>query len=117
MALPSVTLKGHLADDAVVKEINGSYVINYKVVSNAAKRDESGNWINDASPTGFPGSLWVNDQNLANENASLLKKGTGVLVSGQIRQRQYEADGQVKYIYELLTNDIGLTIKKTKRPE
>ena len=113
MSLPSVTLKGNLVDDAQVKQVNEDYVINYTVATNNRKQDESGNWVNNGEPTYLNGSIWTKDGVQAASNGKLLTKGTSVIVTGQMRSRSYEnKEGITKMTIELLTDDIGLALKK-----
>ena len=113
MSLPSVTLKGNLVDDAQVKQVNEDYVINYTVATNNRKQDESGNWVNNGEPTYLNGSIWTKDGAQAASNGKLLTKGTSVIVTGQMRSRNYvNKEGLDKSVIELLTDDIGLALKK-----
>jgi single-strand DNA-binding protein len=110
---PSVTLKGNLVDDAQVKQVNEDYVINYTVATNNRKQDESGNWVNNGEPTYLNGSIWTKDGAQAASNGKLLTKGTSVIVTGQMRSRSYvNKEGLDKSVIELLTDDIGLALKK-----
>ena len=113
MSLPSVTLKGNLVDDAQVKQVNEDYVINYTVATNNRKQDEKGNWVNNGEPTYLNGSIWTKDGTQAASNGKLLTKGTSIIVTGQMRTRSYEnKEGINKTVVELLTDDIGLALKK-----
>lgn len=109
MALPYVIINGHLTEDVEIKPVNDTTVLNYQVASNARKQNEKGEWVN-ASVTYLRGSVWGK----AAENARDLKKGDAVMITGELKQNSYEAkDGTKKTTYEIVTDNIGLTVKKS----
>lgn len=107
MALPQIMLNGRLTEDATAKEINGNWVLNYRVAANSRKQNEQGEWI-DAATTYLDGSYWT-------KNASLLgyKKGDSVAIVGQLKQRSYETkEGEKRTVYEIDTDYMGIVAKK-----
>jgi single-strand DNA-binding protein len=108
MALPYIIINGHLTEDVESKPVNDTTVLNYQVASNSRKQNEQGEWVN-ASVTYLRGSVWGK----AAENAKDLKKGDAVMITGELKQNSYEAkDGTKKTTYEIVTENIGLTVKK-----
>lgn len=98
--MPSInrcTIAGHLGREPETKTFaNGGSVCNFSIATSEKWKDRDGNpkertdWHNIVCH-GKTGEL----------AQQYLSKGAAVLIEGAIRQRQYEKDGQTKYVTEI----------------
>lgn len=109
MALPQVTIVGNVVADPDMKFLNnGNALANFRVAANSRKKDENGNWTDGDSTflsvTAFGG--------LAENVTEQLHKGTKVIVTGRLTQRDVEKDGQKRTYYGVTADDIGIQISR-----
>ena len=104
-------ITGNLGADPVVKSFeNGGKVANFNVgVTERGYKTKEGKDIPDHTE-------WFNcsvrQNGLAGVVEQYVKKGNKVYVEGKLRTREYEKDGQKKYLTELLVDNMELLTPK-----
>ena len=111
-----VTLTGNLTDDPELRFTpNGVAVANFRLAVDQRVWDADG-W-KDGEPSYFRVSVW-RDQ--AEHVAASLAKGDRVMVSGYLRARSYEKDGEKRLAWEVEAREVGATLRfagvKVDRP-
>ena len=109
--MQKVILIGNLGKDPEVKEFeNGGKVANFTVgVTERGYKTKDGKEIPDHTE-------WFNcvaRQGLATVVGQYVKKGNKVYVEGKLRTREYEKDGQKKYLTELVVDSLELLTPKS----
>lgn len=99
----SITMSGNLTRDPVLrKTTHGSSVANFAIASNRRFKDKSGNWREDVCYVGVV--AW---HQLADSCEHYLKKGSAVLVEGELQSRNWEsADGTPRSVVEIKAHKI-----------
>ncbi|MEU6264856.1 single-stranded DNA-binding protein [Saccharopolyspora shandongensis] len=107
--LPEITFAGTVVADPEMRFTNsGAGVVNFTVASNDRKFDRERNeWV-DAGATFLRCSIW---RQAAENAAETLTKGMRVLVTGVLRQRSYEKDGQTRYAFEVDATEVAVSLK------
>lgn len=108
MPVISVTVVGNLVGDPELRFTpNGSPVATFTVASNERYRDESGQW-KDGAVSFVRCVAW---RDLAEHAAESLTKGERVIVTGTLRQRDYEAtDGSKRTVWEVAASEVGAAL-------
>lgn len=107
--LPEVTVAGTLTADPELRFTQaGIAVANFTVAANDRRYDQaSGQWI-DGDATFLRCTLWRQPaENLVNS----VGKGARVLVTGTLRQRQFEHEGQKRTVLELDVTEVGPSVR------
>ena len=109
--MQKVILIGNLGKDPEVKSFeNGGKIVNFTVgVTERGYKTKEGKEISDHTE-------WFNcsvrQNGLAGVVEQYVKKGNKVYVEGKLRTREYEKDGQKKYLTELLVDNMELLTPK-----
>ena len=109
--MQKVILIGNLGKDPEVKSFeNGGKIVNFTVgVTERGYKTKDGKEIPDHTE-------WFNcsvrQSGLAGVVEQYVKKGNKVYVEGKLRTREYEKDGQKKYLTELLVDNMELLTPK-----
>lgn len=108
--MQQIIFTGNLGKDPEVKEFeNGGSVANFTVgVTERGYKTKDGKEIPDHTE-------WFNcvaKNGLAKIVKQFLKKGNKVLVVGKMKTREYEKEGQKKYITEVLADNLELLTPK-----
>lgn len=109
--MQKVILIGNLGKDPEVKTFdNGGKIVNFTVgVTERGYKTKEGKEIPDHTE-------WFNcsvrQSGLAGVVEQYVKKGNKVYVEGKLRTREYEKDGQKKYLTELLVDNMELLTPK-----
>jgi single-strand DNA-binding protein len=109
MTAINVTVTGNLTGDPELRYTgNGAPVVQFTVASNERYRGNSGEWQD--GPTSFVRcNAW---RELAEHAAESLTKGDRVVVTGTLRQRDYEAkDGTKRTVWEVAVSEVGAALK------
>lgn len=94
-----VFLRGNVATDVEVKNLNnGGEVANFRLITSQQWKDKNGEKQERA--TGH--NIVVYNENLVKVAGEYLKKGDLVAVEGELVYREYESEGQKKYITEIV---------------
>lgn len=109
MTAISITVTGNLTGDPELRfTAQGRPVAQFSVASNERFKDGKGEWQD--GPTSFVRcNAWAD---LAEHVAESFNKGDRVVVTGTLRQRDYEAkDGSKRTIWEVSVSDMGASVR------
>ena len=99
MSLPDIQATGNLAADPELKFFNdGNSVANFRIGCGARKKNRDTDEWEDA------GTTWltcVAYKGLAENIVTKFSKGQKIFVKGQLKQREYEKDGQKRTVFEV----------------
>lgn len=119
MAHPAITAIGNVVADPqfeVRQRKDGSGAFGYtqfRIATNTRFRDDNGQW-KDASVS-FHLVRVYGDQ--AENVAKSLSKGMRVVVTGQLRTNEYEANGQRQWITYIVADEIAVSLRWAVVPE
>ena len=105
----TMTLVGNLVADPELRyTLQGQPVARFRVASAPRFYDKaSGEWKDGDSLF-----LTCNAWRQAGENAAeSLERGSRVIVTGRLRQRTYEKDGEKRTAYELEVDEVGVSLR------
>jgi single-strand DNA-binding protein len=108
--LPDITIAGTLVADPELRfSSTGDAVANFTVAANDRRYDTTKNeWV-DGGATFLRCSIW---RQAAENTAESLTKGTRVLLTGTLRQREWETpEGQKRYSFDVDVTEIGASLK------
>jgi single-strand DNA-binding protein len=108
--LPEITIVGTLVADPEIRFTpTGAAVANFTIAANDRRYDKtSGEWV-DKGATFLRCSIW---RQAAENIAESLTKGTRVLVTGVLRQREWETrDGEKRYAFDVEATEVGASLK------
>ena len=110
MALPNITATGNIVADPELRFFNdGNAVVNFRIACNGRKKNrETGQWEN--GDTTFLTCSAFNG--LAENIAQRFGKGKKITVAGQLKQREYEKDGQKRTVFEVTVNEASEPVAK-----
>ena len=104
MALPQITITEAtlVADPELRYTNNGTAVANFRVASNSRRKNQqTGQW-EDGDTTFLSVSAWgARGENVSSQ----FSKGNKINVVGDLKQREYEKDGQRRTVYEVEVSD------------
>lgn len=107
--LPTIVVVGTLVAPPELRFTpSGAAVANFTVASNDRKFNRDTGQYEDAGTTFLRGSIW---RQAAENAAESLNKGDRVIVTGQLRQREYEQNGEKRTAYELDAEEIAPSLK------
>lgn len=108
MATNTVTLIGNLVEDPELRFTpSGVAMARIRVAVNRRWRDQAGEWQEQTSF--FGGTLW---REAAENAAESLQKGTRVIITGSLEQRQWETqEGDKRSVVELRIDEIGPSLR------
>jgi single-strand DNA-binding protein len=110
-----VTIDGNLVAEPELRFIpSGDAVVKLRVASNERKKDANGEWVNVDSVF-LDVSAW---RDLAEGAAETLKKGSRVVITGKLKQREYQKDGQTRIAFEVSADEITTSVRarRTTQP-
>lgn len=108
--LPEITIAGTLVADPELRYTpTGGVVASFTVAANDRRYDNTtGEWV-DKGATFLRCSIW---RQAAENLAESLTKGTRVLVTGVLRQRDWETpEGQKRTSFEVDATDVAASLK------
>lgn len=86
---------------------SGKAALNLSIAENHRRRDQSGEWQDDGT-TWWRATVWDRQ---AETLAETLTKGDRVLVTGQVRSRDYEKDGEKRTVYDVNARHVAVIPK------
>ncbi len=106
-----VIVAGNLTKDPIFRQTtNSTPVVNFSIASNRKYRDSSNNWQEDVCYVGIV--AW---NKLAESCRDRLKKGSAVLVDGELQSRSWKSDeGHNRSIVEIKARRIQFLNKRVK---
>lgn len=104
-----VIIAGNLTKDPVIRQTtNGSVVVNFTIASNRKYRDANSHWQEDVCYIGVV--AW---NKLAESCGNRLKKGSAVLVDGELQSRSWKSeDGHQRSVVEIKAHRIQFLNKR-----
>lgn len=110
----NVLLAGNLTKDPTIRKTsNGIRVINFCLASNRKYRDANNHWAEDVCYVGVV--AW---SKLAESCMDKLRKGSAVLVDGELQSRTWHTeDGQTRTVVEIKAHRIQFLNKQEKEVE
>ena len=105
----SVVIAGNLTKDPIFRQTtNGTPVVNFTVASNRKFRDSANQWQEDVCYVGIV--AW---NKLADSCRDRLKKGSAVLIDGELQSRNWKTDdGHNRSIVEIKARRIKFLNKR-----
>ncbi|MCW2785214.1 MAG: hypothetical protein JWP74_1731 [Marmoricola sp.] len=111
MSLPEVTIAGRATNDAELRATpSGVAVANFRVACNDSKRNDDGTYT-DLEALFVNVAIW---KDAAEAVAEHVRKGTKVVVTGRLYQREYETNGEKRTSLELKFATCSLPIDKPR---
>jgi single-strand DNA-binding protein len=112
MPLPNITMTGNVVDDPELRFTpSGKAVVNFRVAANQRKKTDNGGWT-DGDTCFLTVNAW---EDKAEAIAELVQRGSKVVVTGTLRQRDYEdREGVKRYVYEVQAFDVALVVQRPK---
>lgn len=112
MPLPQISITGNVVDDPSLKFTpSGKAVVNFRVAASQRKKTEAGGWV-DGDSCFLTVNAW---EQQAEAIAEQVQRGSKVVVTGTLRQRDYEdRDGNKRYVYEVQAYDVALVVRPPK---
>lgn len=110
----SVVIAGNLTKDPTIRQtMNGTPVVNFSIASNRKYRDANSQWQEEVCYVGVV--AW---NKLAESCNNRLKKGSAVLVDGELQSHVFKSDdGFSRNVVEIKARRIQFLNKKTVTPE
>ena len=107
--LNSIIIAGNLTRDPVLRRtMNGTPVVNFSIASNRKYRDANNQWQEEVCYVGIV--AW---NRLADSCASRLKKGSAVLIDGELQSHVFKNDdGASRNVVEIKARRIQFLNKK-----
>lgn len=113
----SITVVGRLVADPQLRFTqSGAAVASFTVAHTKRKFDKHSNkWVDDGDTLFLDVSVW---NQLAEGCAEGLSKGSPVVVTGELRQRNWEdKQGQKRVSYSVDASDVGLSVRAKAQPK
>lgn len=113
MAENTIIITGNLTADPELKFTNsGVAFASFTIASTPKVFDKNANEWADGETTFLRATVW---RDMAENVAASLMKGTRVVATGKLRQRNYETkDGEKRTTFELQVDDLGISIRFAK---
>ena len=111
MALPQITITeaALVADPELRYANNGNSVTNFRVACNSRRKNPQTDQWEDGDTTFLSVSAFGG---LGENVAARFKKGQRVNITGQLKQREYEKDGQRRTVYEVTANSVAEPVSR-----
>jgi single-strand DNA-binding protein len=105
----TLTVIGNLTNDPELRFTpSGAAVANFTVASTPKTFDRSSNEWKDGETLFLRCSVW---KEMSENVAESLTKGMRVILSGRLKQRSYEKDGEKRTVIELEVDEIGPSLR------
>lgn len=113
MTLPTITATGNLAADPDLRFTQGGLPIASFRIGCSERRYDKGTqqWL-DGDTTWLNVNVW---RSKGEACAEQLRKGDTVTVTGKLRMRTWEKDGQKRTAYDVDADDVGKTVKPPRQ--
>lgn len=111
MALATITIIGNLAADPELRFTpQGKAVCNFTVMTSRSKKNDDGTWDNDIDTTPWRCTVW---EKIAENVAETLTRGTGVIVTGRVKQTTYDdREGIKRYSMQVDVDTVAVDLKR-----
>ena len=107
-----IEFEGNLGGDPEIQYTpSGQALAKFTVAeTERIKNNDTGQW-EDGDTTWWRCTAW---RNVAEQAVEHLTKGTGVIVRGRVKIREYDKDGQRQWTTEVTADSIGLDVRRIK---
>lgn len=107
----TIQIKGNLGRDGELRFTqSGAAVLSLNVADQARRKTDSG-WEDDGPATWYRVSVWGQlGESLANSGAMV--KGATVAVTGELRPREYDKDGERRISFDVRAESVGVFPKR-----
>ena len=105
--MADITFTGNTTQPEMRFTSTGKALLSFAVAENHRKRDGNG-WVDDGT-TFWRVTVW---ERQAETLAEVLEKGTRVLVTGTIRSREWEKDGEKRTNYDVTARHVAVIPKQ-----
>lgn len=110
--LPTITLEGRAVADPELRFTgSGVAVANFRVACSESKKLDDGTW-EDGEKLFVNVAIW---REAAETVADKITKGTKVVVSGRLYQREYETNGEKRTSLELKFASVALPVEAPRQ--
>lgn len=104
-----ITVAGNLVDDPQLRFTpTGQAVCNFRIASTPRIFNKQSNEWADGDSLFLTCNVW---RQQAENCAESLQRGMRVVVTGRLKQRSYEKDGDKRTVYEIEIDDVGPSLK------
>lgn len=104
-----VTIVGNTTADVEMRYIpSGAAVANFTVASTPRTFDKNSNEWRDGEPLFMRCNVW---RQQAENVVESIPRGTRVVVTGRLKQRSFEKDGQKRSVIELDVDEVAVSLK------
>lgn len=112
MALPSIQITGTVVADVELRFTpSGKAVANFRVAANQRKKTDAGGWV-DGDSCFLTVNAW---EDKAEAIAEQVQRGSKVVVTGTLKQRDYEdREGNKRSVFEVQAYDVALVVQRPK---
>lgn len=114
MSINTVTLVGRTTRDAkIVDNKNGSKAVLFTMAVERNYKDSEGN-----RPVDFISvKAFISDKAKSNGPYDYLKKGMLIGIEAELRSSQFEADGETRYVQDVIVKQNGLAFLEAKKSD
>jgi len=108
-----LTISGNVVRDPQLRFTqSGDAVASFTVAYTRRKYDkDTKTWVDDGDTLFIDVTAW---KGLAEGSAEALRQGSKVVVTGELRQRNWEKDGQKRSSFDLIASDVGVSVRGKK---
>lgn len=112
MPLPQISITGNVVETPTLRfTASGKAVVSFRVAANERKRTEAGGWT-DGDSCFLSISAW---EQQAEAIAEQVDKGTKVVVTGKLRERQWQdKEGNNRTSFEVQAYDVAIVVRPPK---
>lgn len=110
--MADITFTGHLGRDPELRFTQGGKAVANFSVAEGHRRRNGQEWEDDGT-TWWRVTAWERQAEMLAEN---LTKGARVVVTGQVRSREFEHEGQTKTSYDVTARHVGIIPKADQQP-
>jgi len=104
-----LTITGNLVDDPELRYTpQGQPVARFRIASTPRYYDKAAGEWKDGDTLFLTVNAW---RQMAENVAESMTRGTRAIVTGRLRQRGYEKDGEKRTVYELEADEIGVSLR------
>ena len=112
----TIQIKGNLGRDGEQRFTkSGASVLNLNIADQARRKTEQG-WEDDGPATWYRVSVWGALGEALAESGAMVK-GAAVAVTGELRPREYEKDGQMHTSMDVRAESVGVFPKRSATPQ
>lgn len=105
--MTSITVIGNLTDDPSLRFLPSGIAVASFTVASTPRIKQDDKWV-DGDPLFLKCSIW---REAAENVAESLVKGARIVVTGKLKQKSYEKDGQKRTSYEIDVEEVGPSLK------